>query len=71
MSDRSDDITSFNNPELDSLITKVTFDRRSFIASSIATGFALSAGPAVRSPAATCRPILPPRKKPASTPRCW
>jgi len=47
MSDRSDDITSFNNPELDSLITKVTFDRRSFIASSIATGFALSAGPAV------------------------
>jgi carboxymethylenebutenolidase len=47
MNDRSDKITSFNNPDLDSLITEVKFTRRSFIASSIATGFALSAGPAV------------------------
>jgi carboxymethylenebutenolidase len=47
MNNRSDAITNFNNPDLDSLITEVKFTRRSFIASSIATGFALSAGPAV------------------------
>jgi carboxymethylenebutenolidase len=53
MNDRSDDITSFNNPELDSLITEVKFTRRSFIASSVATGFALAAGPAVAQTAIT------------------
>ena len=47
MNDRADSITGFNNPDMDSLITEVKFTRRSFIASSIATGFALSAGPAV------------------------
>ena len=47
MNDRADRITGFNNPDMDSLITEVKFTRRSFIASSIATGFALSAGPAV------------------------
>ena len=43
----SKSISSFNNPELDSLITEIKFTRRSFIASSVATGFALAAGSAV------------------------
>ena len=34
-----------DNPEFDSLVPAVPFSRRGFIASSVATGFALSAGP--------------------------
>jgi dienelactone hydrolase len=33
------------NPEFNSLLPKVKFSRRGFIASSVATGFAVSAGP--------------------------
>ena len=43
MSDRAD----LGNPDLNSLHPDVKFTRRGFIASSLATGFALSAGPAV------------------------
>jgi carboxymethylenebutenolidase len=39
------DRAKFDNPDLESLITKVPFSRRGFIASSVATGFALAAGP--------------------------
>jgi carboxymethylenebutenolidase len=35
----------FDNPHLDSLLPKVPFDRRSFLVSYAASGFALSAGP--------------------------
>ena len=41
MTDRSD----LGNPDLNSLVPEVKFTRRGFIASSVATGFALSAGP--------------------------
>jgi carboxymethylenebutenolidase len=41
MSDRSD----LGNPDMNSLLPDVKFTRRGFIASSVATGFALSAGP--------------------------
>ena len=41
MNDRS----TFNDPQLDSLYPEFRFDRRGFIASSVATGFALTAGP--------------------------
>lgn len=41
----NDDRHHSNNPELDSLVPAVPFSRRGFIASSVATGFALSAGP--------------------------
>ena len=43
MSKRAD----LGNPDLNSLHPDVRFTRRSFIASSLATGFALSAGPAI------------------------
>jgi len=43
MSNRSD----LGNPDLNSLHPDVKFTRRGFIASSLATGFALSAGPAI------------------------
>jgi len=41
MQDRAD----LGNPDLNSLHPDVRFTRRGFIASSVATGFALSAGP--------------------------
>jgi carboxymethylenebutenolidase len=41
MNDRS----TFPDPHMESLVTKVTFSRRGFLASSAATGFALAAGP--------------------------
>ena len=41
MNDRS----KFDDPHLESLLPKVPFSRRSFIASSLASGFALAAGP--------------------------
>ena len=41
MNDRS----KFDDPHLESLLPKVPFSRRGFIASSVATGFALAAGP--------------------------
>lgn len=52
MNDRS----SFDQQHFDSLVPEVTFTRRGFIASSVATGFALAAGPlmaqsAIRTPA--------------------
>lgn len=50
------DRASFKDPHAESLFPRVSFDRRGFIASSVATGFALSAGPlmaqqAIRTPA--------------------
>ena len=39
------DRAKFDDPHLDSLLPKVPFSRRSFIASSLASGFALAAGP--------------------------
>jgi carboxymethylenebutenolidase len=43
MNDRAE----FDDPHLDSLLPKIPFTRRGFIASSLASGFALAAGPAV------------------------
>jgi len=43
MNDRAE----FDNPDMESLIPKVPFTRRGFIASSLASGFALAAGPVV------------------------
>src|SRR5258708_34701114 len=37
--------TKFDDPPLESLLPKVPFTRRGFIASSLASGFALAAGP--------------------------
>ncbi|HEX4798904.1 MAG TPA: dienelactone hydrolase family protein [Burkholderiales bacterium] len=50
------DRPKFDNPDLESLVPEVRFTRRGFIASSVATGFALSAGPlmaqqAIKTPA--------------------
>src|SRR5712692_6609596 len=50
------DRPKFGNPDLESLLPEVRFTRRGFIASSVATGFALSAGPlmaqqAIKTPA--------------------
>ena len=39
------DRAKFDDPHLESLLPKVPFSRRSFMASSVATGFALAAGP--------------------------
>ena len=39
------DRAKFSDPHLESLLPEVKFSRRGFIASSVATGFALSAGP--------------------------
>src|SRR5258705_9049343 len=39
------DRAKFDDPPLESLLPKVPFTRRGFIASSVATGFALAAGP--------------------------
>ena len=39
------DRAKFDNPDLESLLPEVQFSRRGFIASSLAGGFALSAGP--------------------------
>ncbi|MFM9972643.1 MAG: dienelactone hydrolase family protein [Burkholderiales bacterium] len=39
------DRASFKDPHLEALFPKVSFDRRGFIASSVAAGFAVSAGP--------------------------
>ena len=39
------DRARFDNPELESLLPEVQFSRRGFIASSLASGFALAAGP--------------------------
>src|SRR3989442_11932913 len=42
---RMNDRAKFDDPHLESLLPKVPFSRRSFMASSAATGFALAAGP--------------------------
>src|SRR5436853_7447676 len=42
---RMNDRAKFDDPHLESLLPKVKFTRRSFIASAVASGFALSAGP--------------------------
>src|SRR5258706_1973332 len=39
------DRAKFDDPHLESLLPKVPFTRRGFIASSLASGFALAAGP--------------------------
>jgi len=39
------DRAKFDDPHLESLLPKIPFSRRGFIASSLATGFALAAGP--------------------------
>ena len=39
------DRASFNDPHADSLFPQKSFNRRDFIVSGTATGFALSAGP--------------------------
>ena len=39
------DKAPFDQQHFDSLYPKVKFSRRSFLASSLATGFAISAGP--------------------------
>src|SRR5438128_3755977 len=39
------DRAQFDDPHLESLLPKVPFTRRGFIASSLASGFALAAGP--------------------------
>ena len=41
------DRAKFDDPHLESLLPKVPFTRRGFIASSLASGFALAAGPVV------------------------
>src|SRR3989442_15256521 len=42
---RMNDRAKFDDPHLESLLPKVPFTRRGFIASSLASGFALAAGP--------------------------
>src|SRR5260221_2718475 len=44
---RMNDRAKFDDPHLESLLPKVPFTRRGFIASSLASGFALAAGPVV------------------------
>src|SRR5258705_4390205 len=39
------DRAKFDDPHIESLLPKVPFTRRGFIASSLASGFALAAGP--------------------------
>ena len=39
------DKARFDDPHLESLLPKIPFSRRGFIASSLASGFALAAGP--------------------------
>jgi carboxymethylenebutenolidase len=73
MNDRS----TFDQPDLESLLPAVPFSRRGFLASTAATGFALSAGPlmaqqAIRTPAdglvvADVLIPLPPAQMPAYT----
>src|SRR5437660_12390973 len=41
------DRAQFDDPHLESLLPRVPFTRRGFIASSLASGFALAAGPVV------------------------
>ena len=41
------DKIKFDSPDMESLVPKVSFSRRGFIASSLASGFALAAGPVV------------------------
>src|SRR5258708_16109808 len=42
---RMNDRAKFDDPHIESLLPKVPFTRRGFIASSLASGFALAAGP--------------------------
>src|SRR2546425_3778489 len=49
------DRAQFDDPHLESLLPRVAFTRRGFIASSLASGFPLGAGPVVAQPA-----IIPP-----------
>src|SRR3989441_11435201 len=44
---RMNDRAQFDDPNLESLLPRVAFTRRGFIASSLASGFALAAGPVV------------------------
>src|SRR5256885_13339994 len=44
---RMNDRAQFDDPHLESLLPRVAFTRRGFIASSLATSFALAAGPVV------------------------